>query len=73
MFTSPRIASVGITEQAKAPGRPYVTATRDYSGIAYGWAMEDGLSSPGVRRSRHAPLDRKRFEIRWAASRAAAS
>ncbi|MFI7128720.1 mycothione reductase [Nonomuraea sp. NPDC050153] len=45
VFTSPRIASVGITEQeARATGRAYVTAIRDYSGIAYGWAMEDTTS-----------------------------
>ncbi|WP_405021094.1 mycothione reductase [Kitasatospora sp. NBC_00070] len=42
VFSAPRIASVGLTEQqARADGRRYVTATREYSGIAYGWAMED--------------------------------
>lgn len=42
VFTSPQIASVGLTEQdAAARGVPYVTATQDYAGIAYGWAMED--------------------------------
>jgi mycothione reductase len=42
VFSSPRIASVGLTEQqAQAAGRAYVTATQDYSTIAYGWAMED--------------------------------
>ncbi|MFJ3902826.1 mycothione reductase [Streptomyces sp. NPDC090025] len=42
VFSEPRIASVGLTEQeARAAGRAYVTATRDYGGIAYGWAMED--------------------------------
>ncbi|MEW2395515.1 mycothione reductase [Streptomyces sp. NPDC046862] len=45
VFSSPRIASVGLTEQqAQATGRTYVTATRDYSGIAHGWAMEDTTS-----------------------------
>ncbi|MEU6642266.1 mycothione reductase [Saccharomonospora sp. NPDC046836] len=42
VFTSPQIASVGLTERdAAARGIPYVTATQDYAGIAYGWAMED--------------------------------
>jgi mycothione reductase len=42
VFTSPQIASVGITEQeASARGLRYVTATQEYAGIAYGWAMED--------------------------------
>jgi mycothione reductase len=42
VFTSPQIASVGLTErQLKASGRRYVAATQDYAGIAYGWAMED--------------------------------
>jgi mycothione reductase len=42
VFTSPQIASVGLTEQqARAEGREYVTAVQEYAGIAYGWAMED--------------------------------
>lgn len=42
VFTSPQIASVGLTERdAAARGVPYVTATQEYGGIAYGWAMED--------------------------------
>ncbi|WP_329286599.1 mycothione reductase [Streptomyces sp. NBC_00691] len=42
VFSAPKIAAVGMTEQeARASGRPYVTGTQDYSGIAYGWAMED--------------------------------
>ncbi|WP_156754172.1 mycothione reductase [Actinokineospora pegani] len=42
VFTSPQIASVGLTEQqARAQGRAFVTATEDYANIAYGWAMED--------------------------------
>jgi mycothione reductase len=42
VFTSPQIASVGMTEeQAREKGVRYVTAKQDYAGIAYGWAMED--------------------------------
>jgi mycothione reductase len=42
VFTSPQVASVGLTEeQARDQGIRYVTAKQDYSGIAYGWAMED--------------------------------
>jgi mycothione reductase len=42
VFTSPQIASVGLTEQqAIAGGVRYVKSTEDYAGIAYGWAMED--------------------------------
>ena len=42
VFTSPQVASVGLTEeQAKARGIRYVTKLQDYAGIAYGWAMED--------------------------------
>jgi mycothione reductase len=42
VFTSPQVASVGLTEeQAVQQGVPYVTAKHDYAGIAYGWAMED--------------------------------
>lgn len=42
VFTSPSIASVGMTEQeAQRRGVSYVTATQDYADIAYGWAMED--------------------------------
>ncbi|MFL6144561.1 MAG: mycothione reductase [Labedaea sp.] len=42
VFTSPQIASVGLTEQeAVLRGIPFVVSTQDYAGIAYGWAMED--------------------------------
>lgn len=42
VFSHPQIASVGLTErQAREHGARYVTATQDYGGIAYGWAMED--------------------------------
>ena len=45
VFADPQIGSVGATEdQLRAQGRPYVTATRDYSTTAYGWAMEDTTS-----------------------------
>lgn len=42
VFSSPQVAWVGLTEQElRASGRAYVTSTRDYSTVAYGWAMED--------------------------------
>ncbi|KEI44354.1 mycothione reductase [Saccharopolyspora rectivirgula] len=42
VFSSPQIAAVGLTEQqAREQGVEHVTATQDYAGIAYGWAMED--------------------------------
>jgi mycothione reductase len=42
VFTSPQVASVGLTEeQASSQGVRYVTSSQDYAGIAYGWAMED--------------------------------
>jgi mycothione reductase len=42
VFTAPQIASVGLTEQeAVLRDTPFVMSTQDYSGIAYGWAMED--------------------------------
>ncbi|TWP45000.1 mycothione reductase [Lentzea tibetensis] len=42
VFSSPQIASVGLTEeQARAKGIRYVTASQAYASIAYGWAMED--------------------------------
>jgi mycothione reductase len=42
VFTSPQIASVGLTEeQLKTQGRNYVTTTQAYGDTAYGWAMED--------------------------------
>jgi mycothione reductase len=42
VFSSPQVASVGLTErEARAVGARYVTAKQDYAGIAYGWAMED--------------------------------
>ncbi|MFC0108939.1 mycothione reductase [Kibdelosporangium aridum] len=42
VFTSPQIASVGLTErEAKASSQRYVVAEQAYADIAYGWAMED--------------------------------
>ncbi|GAA1991711.1 mycothione reductase [Amycolatopsis minnesotensis] len=42
VFSSPQIASVGLTErQATDRGIRFVTSKQDYAGIAYGWAMED--------------------------------
>ncbi len=42
VFSSPQVASVGLTEQrARERGLRYVTSAQDYAGIAYGWAMED--------------------------------
>jgi len=42
VFTSPQIASVGLTEeQLTARGRRYVTTSQAYGDTAYGWAMED--------------------------------
>jgi len=42
VFTSPQIASVGLTEEAaRQQGRAFVTARYDFGGTAYGWAMED--------------------------------
>jgi mycothione reductase len=42
VFSSPQIASVGLTEgQAVARGVRFVTSEQEYAGIAYGWAMED--------------------------------
>jgi mycothione reductase len=42
VFTEPQVAAVGLTErEATRRGLRFVTATQDYAGIAYGWAMED--------------------------------
>lgn len=42
VFSSPRVAAVGLTEQeARARGIDHVTSIQEYAGIAYGWAMED--------------------------------
>ncbi|MCW2758194.1 MAG: mycothione reductase [Nocardioidaceae bacterium] len=42
VFTSPQIASVGLSEQpARDAGHDVATSTQDYADVAYGWAMED--------------------------------
>ena len=42
VFTNPQIASVGYTQQdLDEMNIPYVTATEEYSDVAYGWAMEE--------------------------------
>ncbi|GAB3946994.1 mycothione reductase [Kribbella albertanoniae] len=42
VFSSPQIASVGLTEkEAEDQGLDYVVSTQKYADIAYGWAMED--------------------------------
>jgi mycothione reductase len=42
VFSSPQVASVGLTEQqAVEQDVRFVSSTQDYAGIAYGWAMED--------------------------------
>jgi len=42
VFTSPQVASVGLTErQAVERGVSHVVARQRYGGTAYGWAMED--------------------------------
>jgi mycothione reductase len=42
VFSSPQVASVGLTErEAVAQGRAYVVGREDYAGIAFGWALED--------------------------------
>ncbi|MFD8418278.1 mycothione reductase [Streptomyces sp. NPDC059466] len=45
VFTSPQIASVGLTEQdARRRGIPHLVSVRDYGDAAYGWALEDTTS-----------------------------
>ncbi|MCP2169659.1 mycothione reductase [Goodfellowiella coeruleoviolacea] len=45
VFSHPQVASVGLTEQqAVDQGVRYVTATQDFAGVAYGWALEDTAS-----------------------------
>ena len=42
VFTSPQIASVGLTsQQAREEGIGHLTAVERYADVAYGWAMED--------------------------------
>jgi mycothione reductase len=45
VFSSPQVASVGVTEaEAREQGLSYVTARQAYGDTAYGWAMEDTTS-----------------------------
>ena len=45
VFSSPQVASVGLTEQAATRlGRRFAVGRRDYSGTAYGWALVDETS-----------------------------
>ena len=45
VFTTPQVASVGLTEQAaRERDVPYVVARQFYGDTAYGWAMEDTTS-----------------------------
>lgn len=42
VFTDPQLAAVGLTEnEAVAQGFDVCVAIQDYSGVGYGWAMED--------------------------------
>ncbi|MBO0891595.1 MAG: mycothione reductase, partial [Acidothermales bacterium] len=42
VFSSPQVASVGLTEQrARELGVEYVVASYELADIAYGWALED--------------------------------
>jgi len=42
VFSSPQVATVGLTEQeATKQGRSFTVGRRDYGGTAYGWAMAD--------------------------------
>ncbi len=42
VFSSPQVATVGLTEQdAEQQGRTFRVGRRDYAGTAYGWAMVD--------------------------------
>ncbi|MET8537601.1 mycothione reductase [Streptomyces sp. NPDC005065] len=56
VFTSPQIASVGLTEQeARRRKIEYVVSVRDYAETAYGWALEDTTSFVKVLAN---PVDR---------------
>ncbi len=42
VFSGPQVACVGLTEaQCAERGLRYAVGVRDYSGVAYGWALED--------------------------------
>ncbi|MDR1710955.1 MAG: mycothione reductase [Propionibacteriaceae bacterium] len=40
VFSGPEVAWVGATEQ-ELRGQPYAATVREYSSVAYGWALED--------------------------------
>ncbi len=45
VFSSPQVASVGLTErEARERGVEFVTSRQSYGDTAYGWAMEDTTS-----------------------------
>lgn len=45
IFGRPQVAAIGMTErEARQSGRRIRTARQDYSGIAFGWALEDTTS-----------------------------
>lgn len=45
VFAHPQVAAVGLTEQqSRDQGIAFVSASRDYSQTAYGWALEDTTS-----------------------------
>lgn len=45
VFSNPQVATVGLTEkEAVSQGRSFVVGRRDYSGTAYGWALNDETS-----------------------------
>ena len=50
VFTSPQIASVGLTSQAaREQGTAHRAITHDYAEIAYGWAMESPAGEQFVK------------------------
>ena len=54
VFSSPQVASVGLTEQeALRQGIDYITAHQNYGDTAYGWAMEDTTSFAKVLADPH--------------------
>jgi mycothione reductase len=45
VFSNPQVASVGLTEQElESLNVQYIAVLQEYSGIAYGWALEDNTS-----------------------------
>ncbi|RYU10701.1 mycothione reductase [Nocardioides iriomotensis] len=57
VFSHPQVASIGLTEEdARERGVDVVVGRRDYSGTAYGWAMEDETSFAKVLADPHSGL-----------------